>query len=119
MEVCSSSTFAGLPDTPKLAGAHKYGLLDGNLDQMASFQSTYKSTLRIKAPVWPEVLQAVLATRLCAIRGARRLLLPPPMDHNQGAAPGSHAQDNTTAEPSGARNANEKASRTKSMSVQV
>ena len=57
---CPSNTFAGLPETPKLAGAYEYGLLDGNLGQMVSFQSTYKSTLRIEVPVWPEVLQAVL-----------------------------------------------------------
>ena len=57
-EACPSNTFTGLPDTPRLAGAYEYGLLDGNLGQMASFQSTYKSTLRIEIPVWPDVLQA-------------------------------------------------------------
>ena len=48
--LCPSNTFAGLPDTPSLEGAYEHGLLDGNLGQMASFQSTYKSTLRIE--VW-------------------------------------------------------------------
>ena len=43
--LCPSNTFAGLPDTPSLEGAYEQGLLDGNLGQMASFQSTYKSTL--------------------------------------------------------------------------
>ena len=57
---CPSNTFATLPTTPKLASAYKQGLLDGNLGQMVSFQSTYKSTLRIEVPVWPEVGQAVL-----------------------------------------------------------
>ena len=54
--VCPYNTFTGLPDTPRLAGANEQGLLDGNLGQMASFQSTYKSTLRIEVPVWPDVL---------------------------------------------------------------
>ena len=57
---CPSNTFATLPTTPKLASAYEQGLLDGNLGQMVSFQSTYKSTLRIEVPVWPEVRQAVL-----------------------------------------------------------
>ena len=57
---CPSSTFAFFPQTPSLAGAYEQGLLDGNLGQMVSFQSTYKSTLRIEVPVWPEVVQAVL-----------------------------------------------------------
>ena len=33
------STFSALPNTPKLAGAYEYGILDGNLGQMVSFQS--------------------------------------------------------------------------------
>ena len=53
--VCSSSTFSALPNTPKVAGAYEHGILDGNLGQMVSFQSTYKSTFRIEVPVWPEV----------------------------------------------------------------
>ena len=68
---CPSNTFAGLPDTPSLAGAYEQGLLDGNLGQMASFQSTYKSTLRIEVPVWPEIRQAVLPPAQ-----AQRLLEP-------------------------------------------
>ena len=61
--VCSSSTFSALPNTPKLAGAYEHGILDGNLGQMVSFQSTYKSTFRIEVPVWPDVQQGVLATK--------------------------------------------------------
>ena len=52
---------ADLPDTPSLACAYVQGLLDGNLGQIVSFQSTYKSTLRIEVPVWPDVRQAVLS----------------------------------------------------------
>ena len=44
----------------ELCGGPEYGILDGNLGQMVSFQSTYKSTLRIEVPVWPEVQQGVL-----------------------------------------------------------
>ena len=58
--LCPSNTFASFPDTPSLEGAYEYGLLDGNLGQMVSFQDTYKSTLRIEVPVWPEIRQAVL-----------------------------------------------------------
>ena len=61
--VCSSNTFSALPNTPKLAGAYEFGILDGNLGQMVSFQSTYKSTFRIEVPVWPDVQQGVLATK--------------------------------------------------------
>ena len=61
--VCSSSAFSALPNTPKVAGAYEYGILDGNLGQMVSFQSTYKSTFRIEVPVWPDVQQGVLATK--------------------------------------------------------
>ena len=60
--VCPSNTFSALPNTPRLAGAYEHGILDGNLGQMVSFQSTYKSTLRIEVPVWPDVQQGVLAT---------------------------------------------------------
>ena len=60
--VCPYSTFSALPDTPRLAGAYEYGILDGNLGQMVSFQSTYKSTLRIEVPVWPEVQQGAVTT---------------------------------------------------------
>ena len=42
--LCPSNTFASFPDE----GAHVYGLLDGNLGQMVSFQDTYNSTLRIE-----------------------------------------------------------------------
>ena len=38
---CPASTFAILPHTPSLAGAYEQGLLDGNLGQMVSFQSTH------------------------------------------------------------------------------
>ena len=48
--------------TRQNAGACECGFLNGNLDQMASFQSTYKSSSRIEIPVWPEVQQAVLTT---------------------------------------------------------
>ena len=59
--VCPSNTFSGLPNTPRLAGAYEHGILDGNLGQMVSFQSTYKSTLRIEVPVWPDVQQTTKA----------------------------------------------------------
>ena len=69
--LCPSNTFAGLPDTPSLEGAYEQGLLDGNLGQMASFQSNYKRILRIEVPVWPEIRQAVLPPAQ-----AQRLLEP-------------------------------------------
>ena len=99
---CPSNTFAGLPDTPSLAGAYEQGLLDGNLGQMASFQSTYKSTLRIEVPVWPEIRQAALppaqAQRLLEPVGAIPSA-PPKRDHSGNAAPASQtqAQDHMTA----------------------
>ena len=107
---CPSNTFTGLPDTPRLAGAYEYGLLDGNLGQMASFQSTYKSTLRIEVPVWPDVLQAVLPTNKAKCQPGRPGTTPPLLpdrSHNQGVAPNPHAQDNTTTEPPGTRNSDE------------
>ena len=110
--LCPSNTFAGLPDTPSLKGAYKQGLLDGNLGQMASFQSTYKSTLRIEVPVWPEIRQAVLppaqAQRLLEPLGAIPSA-PPKRDHSGNAAPASQtqAQDHTTAEPVDATDADE------------
>ena len=110
--VCPSNTFAGLPETPNLAGAYEYGLLDGNLGQMASFQSTYKSTLRIEVPVWPEVLQAVLPTTQVKCHTGRLGTTPPAppdRDHSQRVTPGSHVQDNTTVESPSARNADEEA----------
>ena len=58
--VCTSDTYASFPSTPSLAGMYEHGLLDVNLGQLTSFQSSYKSTLRIEVPVWPDVLQAVL-----------------------------------------------------------
>jgi len=100
--LCPSNTFAGLPDTPSLEGAYEQGLLDGNLGQMASFQSTYKSTLRIEVPVWPEIRQAVLTPAQ-----AQRLLeplgtippAPPERVHSGNVAPASQtqAQDHMTA----------------------
>ena len=59
----NTSYGATLPDTPSLAVAYEQGLLDGNLGQMVSFHSTYKSTLRIEVPVWPDVRQAVPPTQ--------------------------------------------------------
>ena len=105
--VCPSSTFAALPDTPRLAGACEYGFLDGNLGQMASFQSTYKSTLRIEVPVWPEVQQAVLTTNEAKCHPGRPMTAPPfPPDggYSQGVVPGPHTQVNATNEPTGAGN---------------
>ena len=58
--VCTSDSYASFPNTPRLAGMYEHGLLDVNLGQLTSFQSSYKSTLRIEVPVWPDVLQAVL-----------------------------------------------------------
>ena len=108
--VCPSNTFAGLPTTPSLAGAYEHGLLDGNLGQMVSFQSTYRSTLRIEVPVWPDVLQAVLPPAQ-AKRQWEHLettpLAPPTRDHNWKLRPASQAQDSTTVEPPGAKNPEE------------
>ena len=109
---CPSNTFAGLPETTKLAGAYEYGLLDGNLGHMVSFQSTYKSTLRIEVPVWPEVLQAVVPKNKANARLGRPGIAPsaPPVrDHSQGAAPSSYAQDNTAAESPSVKAADEEA----------
>ena len=61
--VCTPNSFSALPHTPKVAGAYEYGILDGNFGQMVSFQSTYKSTLRIEVPAWPDVQHGVLATK--------------------------------------------------------
>ena len=86
---CPYNTFTGLPDTPRLAGAYEHGLLDGNLGQMASFQSTYKSTLRIEVPVWPDVQQAVLPTNKAKCPPGRLGTTPPLLpdrSHNQGVA---------------------------------
>ena len=65
------NTFTGLPDTARLAGAFEHGLLDGKLGQMASFQTTYKSTLRIEVPVWPDVQQAVLPAKKTKCQSGR------------------------------------------------
>ena len=110
--LCPSNTFAGLPDTPSLEGACEQGFLDGNLGQMAFFQSTYKSTLRIEVPVWPEIRQVVLPPAQ-----SQRLLepletispAPPKRNHSGNVAPASQkqAQDHTTAEPAGATDADE------------
>ena len=103
--VCPSSTFSALPDTPRLAGAYEYGILDGNLRQMVSFQSTYKSTLRIEVPVWPEVQQGVLTTNKAKRHpGSPKITSPfPPVGNNiQGAVSGPHTQANTTTVPDGA-----------------
>ena len=58
--LCRSSSYAPLPHTPKFAGLYRCGLLDVNLGQQTSFQSSYKNTLRIEVPVWPDTLQALL-----------------------------------------------------------
>ena len=108
--VCPSSTFAALPDTPRLAGAYAYGILDGNLGQMVSFQSTYKSTLRIEVPVWPEVQQAVLTTNKAKrYPGSPKTAppLPPDGGNSQGVVPEPHTQVNMTKEPTGAGNVEE------------
>ena len=75
------------------------------LVEKKSFQSTYKSTLRIEVPVWPDVLQAVLPTNEAKCQPGRPGTTPPLLpdrSQNQGAAPNPHAQDNTTTEPPGA-----------------
>ena len=76
--VCPSSTFFALPDTPRLAGAYEYGILDGNFGQMVSFQSTYKSTLRIEVPMWPEVQQGVLTANKAKRHPGSPEITPPP-----------------------------------------
>ena len=68
----NTSYGATLPDTPSLAVAYEQGLLDGNLGQIVSFQSTYKSTLRIEVPVWPDVRQAVLPTVAPTLKKTKR-----------------------------------------------
>ena len=112
--LCPSNTFASLPDTPSLEGAYEYGLLDGNLGQMVSFQDTYKSALRIEVPVWPEIRQAVLppAQAQCQLEP---LGITPPATLQRvpgaNAVPASHrqAQDHTTTGPSDTTNADEEA----------
>ena len=108
--VCPSSTFAALPDTPRLEGAYAYGILDGNLGQMVSFQSANKSTFRIEVPVWPEVRQAVLTTNKAKCHPRSQKTAPPfPPDggNSQGVVPGPHTQVKTTKEPTGAGNVEE------------
>ena len=81
---------------------------------MASFQDTYKSTLRIEVPVWPEIRQAVLppTQAQCQLE---------PLGINTPAtlqrAPGTNtvpasrmqAEDHTTTRPADATNADEEA----------
>ena len=68
----NTSYSATLPDTSSLAVAYGQGLLDGNLSQIVSFQSTCKSTLRIEVPVWPDVRQAVLPPTASLDKARRR-----------------------------------------------
>ena len=99
---CPSSTFAILPQTPSLAGAYEQGLLDGNLGQMVSFQSTYKSILRIEVPVWPEVVQAVLPPAQAKSQAApRRTALQTASPLGQSCADGltPQTQEGTPIEP--------------------
>ena len=98
--VCPSSAFSALPDTPRLAGAHEHGILDGNLGQMVSFQSTFESTLRIEVPVWPEVQQGVLTANKAKRDPGSPEITPPPVENNTQA--GAAAQANTRDVPKGA-----------------
>ena len=109
---CPSNTFATLPTTPKLASAYKQGLLDGNLGQMVSFQSTYKSTLRIEVPVWPEVGQAVLPSAQAKHQPETREATPPapsPGEQNREAVLESQSREDASIEPSGANKAEDEA----------
>ena len=109
---CPSSTFTSLPQTPSLAGAYEQGLLDGNLGQMVSFQSTYKSILRIEVPVWPEVVQAVLPPAQAKCQAApRRTALPTASPRGQRRAVGltPQTQEGTPIEPASAKSAEEEA----------
>ena len=79
-------------------------------DQMASFQSTYKSTLRIEVPVWPDVQQALLPTNKAKCQSGRPETTPSPLpdrSHNQEAAQNPHALNRMSTEPPGPRNADE------------
>ena len=109
---CPSSTFASLPQTSSLAGAYEQGLLDGNLGQMVSFQSTYKSILRIEEPVWPEVVQAVPPPAQAKCQAApRRTALPTAGPRGQCRAVGltPQTQEGTCIEPASAKSAEEEA----------
>ena len=98
--VCSSSTFSALPNTPKLAGAYEHGILDGNLGQMVSFQSTYKSTFRIEVPVWPDVQQGVLATKKAMSNPDSPMITStaPPVESNIQMAMSAPATQEETSE---------------------
>ena len=109
---CPSNTFASLPYTPNLAGAYEQGLLDGNLGQMVSFQSTYKSILRIEVPVWPEVLQAALppAQAKCQTEPRRTALQAAiAREQNRAVGPTPQTQEGTPIEPASAKKAEEEA----------
>ena len=109
---CPSSTFAFFPQTPSLAGAYEQGLLDGNLGQMVSFQSTYKSTLRIEVPVWPEVVQAVLPPAQAKRQAAPRrtaLQTADPWGQNYAVGLTPQTQEGTPIEPAIAKSAEEEA----------
>ena len=70
-----------------------------------SFQSTYKSTLRIEAPVWPDVQQAVLVANKakCHSGGPTPPPPPPPVEnHRQEAESGPATQTVTKNMTSGA-----------------
>ena len=110
--LCPSSTFAGLPHTPSLAGAYEQGLLDGNLGQMVSFQSTYKSVLRIEVPVWPDVVKAVLPpAQAKRPTTPRRTALQTASAREQNRADGltPQTQEGTPVEPASAKKAEEEA----------
>ena len=109
---CPSSTFASFPQTPSLAGAYEQGLLDGNLGQMVSFQSTYKSTLRIEVPVWPEVVQAVLPPAQAKCQAAPRrtaLQTADPWGQNYAARLTPQTQEGAPIEPAIVNSAEEEA----------
>ena len=109
---CPSSTFASLPRTPSLAGAYEQGLLDGNLGQMVSFQSTYKSFLRIEVPVWPDVVQAVLPPAQAKGQTAPRrtaLQTASPREQNRAVGLTPQTQEGAPIEPASAKRAEEEA----------
>ena len=105
--LCPSSTFAGLPHTPNLAGAYEQGLLDGNLGQ-----STYKSILRIEVPVWPDVAQAALppaqAKRPTTPRRTA-LQTASAREQNRAVGPTPQTQEGNPIEPASAKKAEEEA----------
>ena len=79
---------------------------------MVSFQSTYKSTLRIEVPVWPEVVQAVLPPAQAKRQAAPRrtaLQKADPWGRNYAVGLTPQTQEGTPIEPAIAKSAEEEA----------